>query len=346
MRAGAGLGAALGLALWPAVAGATWSIAAVDPKTREVGVAVASCVEGPYGETLLPFVAGLAPGHGALAAQALFDATRRDDALALLLRGTAPQTVIDAVVAGDPATATRQYAVVTIDLGAAAFTGSETHAWAGHRRGRDVTVQGNILRGPAVVEHALAAFEADSPACPWTLADRLMLALEVGATQGGDARCNIEQAALAAALRVAAPGDDPDAPSLDLRVPSQAHGGAAPVALLRAKYDAWRRLHPPDPSRCLVDAARSLAHEPRAHEPRAGEPVSGCRCTTTSDPCGPLLVLLVVPFRRRAVRTTGLPSPRRRTVAPAISLTRASPRAMRPAPPPAARKRPAAGQPA
>lgn len=342
MRAGAGLGAALGLALWPAVAGATWSIAAVDPKTREAGVAVASCVEGTYGETLLPFVAGLAPAHGALAAQALFDASRRDEALALLLRGTAPQVVIDAVVAGDPAAATRQYAVVTIDLGAAAFTGSENHAWAGHRRGRDVTVQGNILRGPAVVEHALAAFEADSPACPWTLADRLMLALEAGAAQGGDARCSTEQAALAAALRVAAPGDDPDAPSLDLRVPSQAHGGAAPVALLRAEYDAWRRLHPPDPSRCLVDATRSFANEPRTDEP-----ASGCRCTTTSDPSGPLLlVLLVVPLRRRAARATGLPSPRRRTVAPAISLTRASPRAMRPAPPSAARKRPAAGQPA
>lgn len=343
MRAGAGLGAALGLALWPAVAGATWSIVAVDPRTREVGVAVASCVDAPYGETLLPFVAGLAPGHGALAAQALFDASLRDEALARLGRGAAPQAVLDAVVAGDSAFATRQYGVVTIELGAAAFTGAQTHAWAGHRQSRDVTVQGNILRGPEVVEHALAAFVATSPACPWTLADRLLLALEAGAARGGDARCSRDQAALAASLQVAAPGDDPSAPSLDLRVPSQAHGGAAPVALLRAEYDAWRRIHPPDASRCPAEPRPAAAPNSLAAAPSVDEPPSGCRCSTTSDPCGSsFLVLLVVALRRRAAR----PTPKRSIVTPAISLTRASPRAPWPALPHAARKRPGPGRPA
>jgi uncharacterized Ntn-hydrolase superfamily protein len=241
---------ALGLALWPAAAGATWSIVAVDPSTQQVGVAVASCVEAPYGTTLLPYVAGLAPGRGALAAQALYDEALRDEALALLSRGAAPQDVIDMVTAGDPQAATRQYGVVAFDRGTAAFTGASTQAWAGHLQGLGVTVQGNILYGPEVVADTLAAFEAAAPGCPWTLADRLMLALEAGAARGGDNRCSERQSALAAALRVASPGDDPDAPTLDLRIPSQAEGGDNPVVLLRIEYDAWRAANPPDDSGC------------------------------------------------------------------------------------------------
>lgn len=325
MRAGAWLGAALGLALWPDVAGATWSIAAVDPKTREVGVAVASCVEAPYGTTLLPFVAGLAPGHGALAAQALYDGSLRAEALALLLHGATPQAVIDAVLASDPRSPTRQYGVVVLDTTPAAFTGSDTHDWAGHRQGRGVSVQGNILRGPEVVEHALAAFEAAPPGCPWTLADRLMLALEAGAARGGDGRCSAEQAALAAALRVALPGDDPEAPMLDLRIPSQAPGGAAPVALLRVEYDRWRRLHPPDASRCPTTPHPEDVRRPVDAEAHVDEPASGCRCSTAPEPRGsPLLLFLVV--------------------TPAIFLTRSARRAARPANPSMGRNRPAPGR--
>lgn len=352
MRAGAWLGAALGLALWPAVAGATWSIAAVDPSTREVGVAVASCVEAPYGTTILPFVAGLAPGHGALAAQARYDAPLRDRALALLQRGATPQALIDAMVAGDPGGATRQYGVVAIDLGSAVFTGSEAHAWAGHRQGRGVTVQGNLLRGPEVVEHALAAFEAAPAECPWTLADRLMLALEAGAARGGDGRCSAEQAALAAVLRVAVPGDDPEAPTLDLRVSSQIPGGAAPIALLRVEYDRWRRLHPPDASRCPTSMRREDARRSVAVEAHVDDSASGCHCSATiTEPRWAPLLLLVVSLRRRYASrrpasprlASRPPTENARVVAPAISLTRSAVRAKWPAPRRVARNRPAPG---
>lgn len=347
MRAGAWLGGALGLALWPTVAGATWSIAGVDPSTREVGVAVASCVEAPYGATILPFVVGLAPGHGALAAQARYDAPLRDRALAMLQRGATPQALIDAMVALDPSSTTRQYGVVAIDLGSATFTGSEAHAWAGHRQGRGVTVQGNLLRGPEVVEHALAAFEATPPECPWTLADRLMLALEAGAARGGDGRCSAEQAALAAVLRVAVPGDDPEAPTLDLRVSSQAHGGAAPVALLRVEYDRWRRLHPPDASSCRTSTRREAARRPVTVEAHVDDPASGCRCdATTSEPRWAPFLLLVVLLRRRSASRH--PSSRSSAAnacvaAPAILLTRSAARAKWPAPCRVARNRPAPG---
>lgn len=233
-----------------APASATWSIVAVDPDTQEVGVAVASCVEAPFGTTLLPQVPALAPGIGALAAQAQFSQATRDQALDLLLAGQPPMNVIDMVVAGDPSAASRQYAVVDLRMQVAAYTGDATMAWAGHATGSRVSVQGNILYGPDVVDDALAAFEAPAPRCPFTLADRLLVALEAGSAQGGDNRCSEEQSALAADLMVAKPGDVVGAPSLDLRIESQPMGGENPVALLRAAYDEWRVTHPPDDSAC------------------------------------------------------------------------------------------------
>ena len=234
----------------PASAGATWSIVAVDPETQEVGVAVASCVEAPFGTTLLPEVVGLAPGVGALAAQAYLSEEYRDQAVALLAAGNSAQDVVDMVVAADPGSGTRQYGVVTLAGQTATFTGAATSDWAGELQGENVTAQGNILYGPDVVGDALAAFEAEAPSCPWTLADRLMVALEAGAAQGGDNRCSEEQTALAAVLKVARPGDTQESAYIDLRIPSEPMGGENPVELLRAAYDEWRAANPPDDSLC------------------------------------------------------------------------------------------------
>ena len=250
MRMPVWLGLGLALTILPTRAHATWSIAAVDPRTQEVGVAVASCVPAPFGSTILPSVGGLAPGIGALAAQAQFSQQTRDLALELLSGGASPQAVIDEVVAADGLSAVRQYGVTTLDGMAAGFTGASTQDWAGDVQGFGVSAQGNILYGPEVVDDSLTAFEAKATECPLTLADRLMLALEAGAAQGGDNRCSEEQTALAAVLQVAQPGDDPGAPSLDLRIPSQAEGGDNPVVLLRAAYDQWRLDNPPDASGC------------------------------------------------------------------------------------------------
>jgi uncharacterized Ntn-hydrolase superfamily protein len=234
----------------PATASATWSIVAVDPQTQEVGVAVASCVEAPLGTTLLPEVAGLAPGVGALAAQAFISDEYRDQAVALLTAGASAQEVVDMVIATDPGAPSRQYGVVTLAGQTATYTGTSTNDWAGDLQSTNVTAQGNILYGPEVVGDAMTAFEADAPSCPWTLADRLMVALEAGAAQGGDNRCSEEQGALAAVIKVARPGDTKDAPYLDLRIPSEPKGGENPVALLRAAYDVWRESNPPDDSMC------------------------------------------------------------------------------------------------
>lgn len=237
--------------LLPVPARATWSLVAVDPETREVGVAGASCIGGSE------IIAGLAPGRGAVAAEAMANLTARYVAVSLLREGRSPREVVEAISRpafdspyGLPLYRLRQYGVAALGFEdePATYTGTWIFGWAGSARGRGVSVQGNLLYGPDVVSAALAAFE--SAPCGASLADRLLAGLEAGGAHYGDRRCSKAQTALSAFLRVAAENDDPRRPRLHLVVPEQEPGRANPVALLRARYDAWRRTHPPAPRAC------------------------------------------------------------------------------------------------
>lgn len=260
---------ALVAALCPVGASATWSIVAVDPATREVGVAGASCIARAYA------IAGLAPGRGAIAAQAMLNLAARHRGRKLLADGASPQAVIAAVAsprfdsfAGIDTSRLRQYGVAALGFedASAAFTGSWTFAWQGQALAPGVSVQGNLLAGPAVVQQALTAFTAPPPPGAARLADRLLRALEAGAAAGGDSRCLPEQAALSAFLMVAAPGDAPGSPSLRLVFPEDS--GEWPGELLIVGDEIaqrWRRfrgetteLVPGDPERNPVRALRRL----------------------------------------------------------------------------------------
>ena len=63
-------------------------------------------------------------------------------------------------------------------------TGSGCVTWCGSVRGADVSVAGNMLTGPAVVDRTLAAFLSATG----TFAERLLTALEAGEAAGGDKR--------------------------------------------------------------------------------------------------------------------------------------------------------------
>ena len=56
--------------------------------------------------------------------------------------------------------------------------------WAGHKKGKNYSAQGNILTGPEVVDGMAAAFEKTEG----SLAERLVAALEAGQEAGGDSR--------------------------------------------------------------------------------------------------------------------------------------------------------------
>ena len=236
---------AAALVLAPATASATWSIVAIDPQTREVGAAGASCVDG------VERIAGLAPGKGVVASQAASNLVARDRAVELLEAGLTPEAILTDITSAafDTNSRRRQYGLAAFNGPPAGFTGAGTMPWAGHAEAANVSVQGNILVSEQVVADALAAF-AQPSGCSVRLSDRLMAALEAGGRQGGDSRCPFAKAAISAFVMVAGPDDRE--PSLHLEALAPDRDPDNPVTDLRAQYDQWRASQP---ARSCPDAA-------------------------------------------------------------------------------------------
>ncbi|MGI9180382.1 MAG: DUF1028 domain-containing protein [Longimicrobiaceae bacterium] len=169
---------------------ATFSILGFDPATGEVGGAVQSRVFS-VGNGVLWAEAGV----GAVATQAIVDVSYGPQALELLRRRIAPETIVQLVWGADPdprpedwTKQGRQFAVINPQGQVAAFTGPRASAWAGHRycdQTRNFcTAQGNILAGEQVVSEMVRAFESTEG----HLSLRLLAALEAGQAAGGDTR--------------------------------------------------------------------------------------------------------------------------------------------------------------
>jgi uncharacterized Ntn-hydrolase superfamily protein len=158
---------------------ATFSIVAADVEAGEVGCAVQSRYFSVG--SVVPWAKA---GVGAVATQAAGVAAYGPRVIGLLEEGLEPAVALERALADDPARESRQLGVVTADGRAAAHTGAECLAWAGHRVGAGYAVQGNILAGEAVVSEMERAFlETDG-----SLAERLVSALEAAQAAGGDAR--------------------------------------------------------------------------------------------------------------------------------------------------------------
>jgi uncharacterized Ntn-hydrolase superfamily protein len=224
--------------LFTNVCNATWSIVAVDPKTKEVGVAGASCTDFVFG------VAGVVPGRGVIVAQAMSNMAAKRAGMKMLLEGASPREIIAAITRAefDSNFSLQQYGIAALGFEgkSAAYTGGDTDDWKGDAQGYGVSVQGNTLPDARIISNMLAVFEAASKNSGMSLADRLMAALEAGADYGGDRRC-WSQKARSAFIIVARPTDDANAPLLRINIPAQEEGGANPIKLLRSEYDKWRR---------------------------------------------------------------------------------------------------------
>jgi uncharacterized Ntn-hydrolase superfamily protein len=165
---------------------ATFSILGYDPETGEVGGAVQSRVFA-VGNGVLWAEANV----GVVTTQAVVDVSYGPQGLALLRRGMAPARVVETILANDPnpqperwAIEGRQFSIMDARGNVATHTGTSASDWAGHRVGRYVSAQGNILAGPAVVESMVEAFEATTG----HLSFKLLAALEAGQMAGGDRR--------------------------------------------------------------------------------------------------------------------------------------------------------------
>jgi hypothetical protein len=160
--------------LVPSLAHATWSVIAIDLKTKTVVIASATCVTGAglQGRGGLKSIqAVIVPGIGIAAAQAGVDSTRRNQ-----------QLVYD------------ELGILDMQGRWAGFSGERNGEWSVDYQGRVpnteiiYSVQGNILRSMAVVENAVKALRSTNG----DLTDRVMAAMEAADAAGGDSRCSCE----------------------------------------------------------------------------------------------------------------------------------------------------------
>lgn len=159
----------------------TYSIVARDPQTGELGVAVASRFFAVGGA--VPYIKG---GVGAIATQAFVSPIYGTNGLELLEAGRlTPNEVIDILTARDEGHPQRQMHLIDAHGRNAAFTGDKCIDWAGHRVAENVSVAGNMLTGPQVVDATLAAFLDNSDLA---MPERLLLAMQAGEDAGGDKR--------------------------------------------------------------------------------------------------------------------------------------------------------------
>ena len=100
-------------------------------------------------------------------------------------RALPPQAVVDRAGRPRPGpAASGSCTSSTRPGGVAQHTGPDCVSWAGQRRGRHVSVAGNMLAGPAVLDAMLDGFAAAAG----PLALRLIAALQAGEDAGGDKR--------------------------------------------------------------------------------------------------------------------------------------------------------------
>lgn len=194
----------------------TWSIVARDRESGAFGVAVTTKFFAVGG--LCPYGRG---GVGALSTQALVNPLYGPDGLSLLAGGMSAAEALAELTGRDEGRESRQLHLVDAGGGNAAFTGAECVAWAGHRVAEQVSVAGNMLTGPGVVEDTLACYRRNA-ALPF--AARLIAALDAGQAAGGDRRGR-----QSAALLIYGGEDYPE---LSLRVDDHAE----PLAELRRLY--------------------------------------------------------------------------------------------------------------
>ena len=210
----------------------TYSIAALDPDSGELGVAV---------QTRWFNVGGTVPwleaGVGAVATQSFTEIAHGPNGLRLLREGRAADEALAGLLAADPGEAIRQVGIVDAAGRSAAHTGLRCVRYASHLVAPGVSVQANMMERPTVPAAMLEAFMGAAG----DLATRLLEALVAAEREGGDVRGR-QSAALLVAPGAGDGGSPPEpwARLFDLRVedhPAPVDELARLLDLARA-YDA------------------------------------------------------------------------------------------------------------
>jgi len=157
----------------------TFSIAARDPQTGEMGVAVQS-----HWFSVGSIVAWGEAGVGVVATQSFVNPSFGQRGLELLKTGKTAQEVVDQLIASDEGRDVRQLAIVDSKGNSAGYTGLKCISEAGHIVGDNYSVQANMMLNNTVWVAMSKAFEN----AKGQLAERLIAALEAAQSVGGDIR--------------------------------------------------------------------------------------------------------------------------------------------------------------
>jgi uncharacterized Ntn-hydrolase superfamily protein len=170
---------------------ATFSIVGFDSVTGDLGVAVQS--KFPNVRAIVPWAE---TGVGAVATQALANASYGPTGLALMRNGATAEEALRILVANDSLRDERQAGLVDAKGRAATWTGRNTFDWAGGNaggswggrgeiaKGMSFAAQGNILVGKETIDAMARTFQGTRG----SLSDRLLAALVAGGKAGGDRR--------------------------------------------------------------------------------------------------------------------------------------------------------------
>lgn len=157
----------------------TFTLVACDPKTGDLGVAVASKFLAVG--AVVPWARA---GVGAVAAQAWANTSYGPHGLDLLAQGQSPKEALDALIQEDTLAEQRQAGIVDAQGHSATWTGGGCHQWAGGTAGPNFAAQGNILVGKETIAAMVETFERERG----SLWRRMVAALAAGQKAGGDNR--------------------------------------------------------------------------------------------------------------------------------------------------------------
>lgn len=157
----------------------TWSILVRDDK-GSFGAAIASrffavgalCVHARH-------------GVGILSTQALMNPLYGPAGIEAMANGVPASRAIAALTQDDQGREQRQVHLLPAHGPGAAHTGAQCIDWCGHLVQDGLSVAGNMLAGPSVIEATAQAY-LDHPELP--MAERLLLAMDAGQAEGGDKR--------------------------------------------------------------------------------------------------------------------------------------------------------------
>ena len=220
------------LAVLPFPAFATWSIIVIDPKTKEIWIAGASCTMSVYG------IGAIVPGKGAIVVQAMSNGLARLQGFRMIMDGATAAAILEEIRKPNYNPELQQYAILCMNdiKHPATYTGTEATSHKGTLTGNGISVQGNTLTHPEELQAIFdAAVKAQKDSLP--IQDILMLALEAGAKSGGDKRCG-ERKASSAFVTVSKPGDVEEHWLNLVIYGNDDHTNA--VEALRQKFDNWK----------------------------------------------------------------------------------------------------------